>query len=78
MLTRAFLISAAQRQNVAAMTAPIRTHIREIFEAVGYAVVQFLFVRVGLCVRLTYAFGDDLCVTFFMTGIFAIFALHAC
>ena len=40
--------------------------------------VQFLFIRVGLCVRLADTFGNNLGVAFLVAGIFAVLALHSC
>lgn len=42
----------------------------------GYPMVKLLLIRVGLCVRGTNTFGDDLGVAFLMTSVFAVLALH--
>ena len=39
--------------------------------------IKLLFFGVCLCVRLAYALGDDTSITLLMTGVFAIFTLHA-
>lgn len=59
------------------MTTPIGAHVREVFEAMGNTMIQFLLIGVGLSVRFTDAFRDDLSIALFMTCILAIFALHA-
>ena len=39
--------------------------------------IELLLVRVGLCIRFTDTFRDDLGVAFFMARVLAILALHA-
>ena len=58
------------------MTAPIGAHIGERFEPMGDTVIQFLFIWVGFCVGLAYAFGDYFPVALLVAGVFAILALH--
>lgn len=58
------------------MATPVGAHIRESLEAMWYTVIQFLFVRVCLSIRLADALCDNLRETLLMTCVFAIFALH--
>lgn len=75
---RAFpAILLAERQNVAAMTAPICCHIRVRKEPVRNSVVDLLLLRVRLSITLTDALGDDAGIAFGVAGVFAVFALHA-
>lgn len=39
--------------------------------------IELLLVRIGLCIRFTDTFRDDLRVTFFVARVLAILALHA-
>ena len=39
--------------------------------------IELFLVRVGLCIRFTDTFRDDLGVAFFMARVLAILALHA-
>ena len=39
--------------------------------------IELLLVRVGLCIRFTDTFRDDLGVAFFVACVLAILALHA-
>ena len=65
-------------QNIAAVTAPVSSHVAEPFETMRYPVVQLLFVRVGLRIGLADTFGDDLGIALFVACILAVFALHPC
>lgn len=58
------------------MAAPICAHVREPFETMRYAVVEFFFVRVCLRIGFTDTLGNHFGIAFLMTSIFAIFALH--
>jgi len=40
--------------------------------------VQLLFLRIGLCVRLAYTLGDHTFVTLLVASVLAILTLHAC
>ena len=60
------------------MTAPIGGYVRISLKTMWYTMVNFLLVRVGLIVRLAYAFGDDFGITFLVASVLAICALHAC
>lgn len=59
------------------MTAPIGTDVGEISPAMGNAMVDLGFVRIGLCIRLRNALCDNLFVTLAMAGELAVGALHA-
>ena len=58
------------------MTAPVGSHIAEALKAMWYPVVQLLFIWIRFRIGFTDTFCDNLGVTFFMTRILAIFALH--
>lgn len=60
------------------MAAPICTHVCHSFKSVRDTVIELLLLRVRLCVGFRHALCDNLCVTLFMAGIFAIRTLHAC
>lgn len=59
------------------MTAPACTHVAPGFKTVRYSVVQFGFVRVTFCIRLTNALGDDFRIASLVAHVFAICTLHA-
>jgi hypothetical protein len=59
------------------VAAPIRAHIRELLETMRNTMVDFLLVRIRLCVRLAYTLSDNTSITFSVAGIFAVLALHA-
>lgn len=59
------------------MTAPIGTHIRKGFEPVRDTVVQLFLLRIRLCVRLAYTFGDNFGVAFLVASVLAVLTLHA-
>ena len=42
----------------------------------GDTMIQFLFIWVGFCVGLAYAFGDYFPVALLVAGVFAILTLH--
>ena len=65
-----------ERKEVAAVTAPIGTHIRESVETMRHAVVEFDFVWIGICVGLADTLGNDFGVAVLVTGIFAVGTLH--
>lgn len=76
-LTRALpTVLTAKGKNVATMTTPIGAHIRKYLKPMGYPMVKLLLIRVGLRVRGTDTFGDDLGITFLVTSVFAVLALH--
>ena len=68
----------AEWQNIAAVAAPVGRHIRVRLEPVRNSVVDLLFIRISLGIALADAFRNDRRVTFSVTKILAIFALHAC
>ena len=39
--------------------------------------IQLLFIRVGVCIRLANTFGDNLGIAFLVAGILAVLALHS-
>ena len=59
------------------MTAPIGANIGEIVETVRNAVIDLLFIRIGLVICLANAFRDDLGIAFGVAGVLAIGTLHA-
>lgn len=59
------------------MAAPVGSHVCKWFEAVGNAVVELRFVRIGLGIRLGDALGDHLLVALFVASVSAVCALHA-
>lgn len=59
------------------MATPVSRDIGKCLETVWDTVIDFLLVRVGFVVGLANTFGDDLGVTFFMAGVFAVRTLHA-
>lgn len=76
--TRAALsIFASKRKEIAAVTAPVRRDVGKAFESVGNTVVDFLLVRIGLVIGFADTLGDNLGVTLFVAGVFAIRTLHA-
>ena len=77
LLTGALFVFSTQWQDVATMAAPIGPHIGKIFKSVRNTMVELLLVGVGLCVRFTDTFRDDLGVAFFVARVLAILALHA-
>jgi hypothetical protein len=79
MLTRASLgIFAPKGQQITTVATPVGGDVREAFETMGDAVVDFLFVRIGLVVGLADTLGDNLGIALFVTGVLAIRTLHAC
>jgi hypothetical protein len=71
-------VLASKGKEVTAVAAPVRGDVGESFETVRNAVVDLLFVGIGLVVGLADTFGDNLGVTPFVTGILAVRTLHAC
>lgn len=71
-------IFLSERQNVTAVTAPISSDIAEWLKPVWDPVVDFLFVRISFGIGLANTFGDDARITFRMTSVFAVLALHPC
>ena len=59
------------------MATPIGAQVGKSFESMRYAMIEFLFVRIGLSIGLAYALGNDFGETVRVTSIFAVFALHA-
>jgi hypothetical protein len=68
---------ATKRQNITAVTAPISTHVGEVFEAMWNAVVELGLVGIGLGVGLGDALCDNFGVAFLVAGVVAVGALHA-
>ena len=64
-------------KHVAAMAAPICTHVGKRLEAMRNAMIDLLFVRIGLCVRFADTLRDDFWVARFVAGILTVRALHA-
>ena len=58
------------------MTAPVGSHVGEVFKSVWDTMIELLLIRVGLRIRFADTFSNDLGVAFFMACIFAILALH--
>ena len=58
------------------MTAPIRSHVRKSLETMGYAMIDFLLVRISFSVRLANTLCDNFRVTVLVARVFAISALH--
>jgi hypothetical protein len=78
LLTGASLcILASERKQVTAVAAPVRGEVGEALETVRDAVIDLLLVGVGLVIGLADTFGDNLRVTFAVTGILAVCTLHA-
>lgn len=59
------------------MAAPIRAHIRELLETMRNTMIDFLLVRIRLCVGLAYTLSYNTSITFSVASIFAVLALHA-
>lgn len=59
------------------MTAPICAQVVELLESVWNAVIDLFLVWIALRIRLADTFGDNACVTFSMTSVFAVFTLHS-
>lgn len=59
------------------MAAPVRGNVGETFEAVGDAVVDFLFIRIGLIIGFADTLGNNLRVTLAVAGVFTIRTLHS-
>lgn len=77
-LTSALLsLLPAKRENVAAMTAPVSTHIGEVFETMWNTVVEFCLIRIGLGIGLSDALCDDFGVALLVASVVAVGALHA-
>ncbi len=64
-------------KHVAAVAAPIGTHVGERIKAMGDAMVDLLFIRIALGVGLADAFRDDLWIASFVACVFTICTLHA-
>ena len=58
------------------MATPVCTHIRELLETMRNAMVDFLLVRIRLCVGLADTFGNNAGIAFRVTSVFAILTLH--
>jgi hypothetical protein len=54
------------------MTAPICTHVREVFESMRNAVVELCFVWVRLGIRLSDALGDHLRIALLVASVVAV------
>ena len=79
MPTRASLgIFAPEGQQITTVATPVGGDVGEAFETMGNAVVDFLFVRIGLVVGLADTLGDDLGIALFVASVLAIRTLHAC
>lgn len=67
-------ILSAKREYISTVTAPVCTDIGEGFEAMGYPVVDLLFVVLS-SIRLGYTFSDDLFIAFLVASVSAVFTL---
>lgn len=54
------------------MAAPVCTHVRKILEPMGYAVVEFGFVRICFGVGLGDTLGDHLWIALLVAGVVAV------
>jgi hypothetical protein len=70
-------IFPSERQQVAAVAAPVRRDIRKRFETMGNPMVDFLLVRISLVVRFANTFRDHFRIALSMACILAIGTLHA-
>ena len=59
------------------MATPIRAHVGENFPPMRYPVVDFGFIRIGLCIGLCYTLRHNFLVALLVAGELAVFALHA-
>ena len=60
------------------MAAPVGCHVRIRVEPVRDAVVDLLFVRIGLSVALADTFCDHAGIALGVASVLAVLALHAC
>lgn len=58
------------------MTAPISRDICKSFKPMGNAVIDLLFIRIGLVVGLADTLGDHFGITLAVAGVLAVCALH--
>ena len=61
-----------QRKNISTMTAPIGTHVGEVFETMRNAVVELRLVWIGFGVRLGDALGYHLWIALLVTRVVAV------
>lgn len=78
-LTRAFpAILLSKRQNITAVTTPVRAHIRKLLETMRNTVIDLLLVRIRLCVGFADTLRDNTAVALSVTSVLAVLALHTC
>lgn len=72
-----FSLLSAKREDITAVTAPVGSHVGEVFKTMRNAVVKLGLVGVRLGVGLGDALGDDFGVALFVTSVVAVGALHS-
>ncbi len=76
-LTCAFLRRLpTKRQKVATVATPVRTHIREILEAMRDTVIELLLFRVRFIICFADTLRDHVWVAFLVAGVLAVGTLH--
>lgn len=71
-----FGILPSERQQITAVAAPISRDVGVSLEPMRNAVVDLLFIRIGLIVCLANTLGHNFRVALSVTGILAVRALH--